>query len=269
MVIVVDQHFSRDLRVVENIVGRQNHGAVVDIERHALTATKAIASPAATGCDHCLPGAKLGNGGGVEFALAADSVQSIRFSGGDIIYLSDLVPTSIEWRPYVPTRIAGDRLKKLYAPRFDQASDGGQLELEPGGDTYEKGIALHSRTELVYRLPAQFKRFQAEVGLDPRYRNSADSLLINSSIIPIRAQRTDIEVHYVAANDLAESAAGSAKSANVVALGALHAVRTRLESSALEAALSTAFAHKGAPIIDMNVRALHAGMDAMSTSLAR
>ncbi|MCB9850114.1 MAG: 2-oxoacid:acceptor oxidoreductase family protein [Phycisphaerales bacterium] len=89
------------------------------------------------------------------------------------------------------------------------------------------------------------------------------TLLINSSIISVRAKRSDIDVFYIDANDLAESVAGNAKAANVIALGALHAVRPRLETSAIEAALKTAFEYKGQKVIDMNIRALHAGMEAM------
>ncbi len=95
------------------------------------------------------------------------------------------------------------------------------------------------------------------------------TLLINSSIIPIKATRTDIDVQYIKANDLAETSAGSARAANVVALGALHAVRTRLNVDALESALKYAFGRKGDKVVEMNVRALHAGIAAMETAAAR
>jgi 2-oxoglutarate ferredoxin oxidoreductase subunit gamma len=91
-------------------------------------------------------------------------------------------------------------------------------------------------------------------------------LLINRSIIPVPAERTDIEAHYVDANDLAESAAGNARSANVVALGAWHTLRPRLTVAALEAALQDAFGRKGDALVAANVKALHAGIEAMATS---
>jgi 2-oxoglutarate ferredoxin oxidoreductase subunit gamma len=94
------------------------------------------------------------------------------------------------------------------------------------------------------------------------------TLIVNRSIIPISAKRSDIEVYYVHANDLAESVAGSATAANVVALGALHAVRTRLETSAIESALRSTFSRKGEKVVDANIRALHAGMEAMAHTLA-
>ncbi|HRX84809.1 MAG TPA: 2-oxoacid:acceptor oxidoreductase family protein [Phycisphaerae bacterium] len=93
-------------------------------------------------------------------------------------------------------------------------------------------------------------------------------LLINRSIISVEPERSDIEVHYITANDLAESVAGTAAAANVVALGALHAVRPRLETGSLEAALQSTFGRKGQKVVDANIRALHAGMDAMAETLA-
>lgn len=90
---------------------------------------------------------------------------------------------------------------------------------------------------------------------------TGQTLVINSSIIPIKITRPDLQVHYVAANDLAESSAGTARSANVVALGALHAVRPRLKLATLEEAIQTLFASKGPKVIEANLRALHAGVE--------
>lgn len=95
---------------------------------------------------------------------------------------------------------------------------------------------------------------------------AGQTLLINSSMIPIRINRSDAHVHYVAANDLAESSTGAARSANVVALGALHAVRPRLRLPALEGAIKTLFASKGSKVIEANLRALHAGIESAAVA---
>lgn len=89
------------------------------------------------------------------------------------------------------------------------------------------------------------------------------TLLLNTSIIPVSATRTDIDVYEIRANDIAEKAAGNSRAANVVTLGALHAVRPRLEIAPLEAALRYAFGKKGEEVVQMNIRALHAGIEAM------
>ncbi len=94
------------------------------------------------------------------------------------------------------------------------------------------------------------------------------TLLINSSIIPVKPTRNDLDIHYVAANELAEEVTGTTKSANIVALGALHAVRPRLKTESLEAALKFTFGAKGDKLVQSNIRALHAGMEAMKPAVA-
>jgi hypothetical protein len=80
--------------------------------------------------------------------------------------LSDLKADSVEWVPYfsigkeLPTRAA------FYAPRMDRSLGGGPLQLD--GQRYKKGVAIHSRTTMVYRLPDRFRRFSALAGIDER-----------------------------------------------------------------------------------------------------
>ena len=59
-------------------------------------------------------------------------------------------------------------MKQFYAPRFDRGFDSQPLQL--GGVDYRKGLALHGRTELVYRLPERFSRFRAVAGIDDAVR---------------------------------------------------------------------------------------------------
>ena len=47
-----------------------------------------------------------------------------------------------------------------------------------GGTPYPKGLALHSRTEIVYRLPARFSRFRAVVGIDDAVRRGGKTRLV-------------------------------------------------------------------------------------------
>ena len=59
-------------------------------------------------------------------------------------------------------------MAQFYAPRCDRSFDGGPLQL--GGTQYRKGLALHGRTEFVYRLPHRFSRFRAVAGIDDAVR---------------------------------------------------------------------------------------------------
>jgi hypothetical protein len=113
---------------------------------------------------------------GVEVSLPLADLARIDFSGGKIIYLSDLKPEAFEWTPYFSSQRTPDSLKRFYAPRFDRGFDSPTMTL--GGAQYEKGLALHCRTEIVYRLPAGFRRFQATAGIDDAMRPAGNARLI-------------------------------------------------------------------------------------------
>jgi hypothetical protein len=105
---------------------------------------------------------------GLEITCPCEQVVRIDFSQGKIVYLSDLEPESIEWTPYFGSAQQPPALARLFAPRTDRGLEPGPLLLD--GKRYEKGLALHSRTRLVYRLPGRFRRFKATVGIDDRVR---------------------------------------------------------------------------------------------------
>jgi 2-oxoglutarate ferredoxin oxidoreductase subunit gamma len=87
-------------------------------------------------------------------------------------------------------------------------------------------------------------------------------LLVNSSLIDIKAKRTDIDVCYVPANEIAEKL-GSGKVANMVILGA-YIEKTKCVSidSVLEALLHK-LGQKKAHLVDINRQALLAGAEAV------
>jgi 2-oxoglutarate ferredoxin oxidoreductase subunit gamma len=90
----------------------------------------------------------------------------------------------------------------------------------------------------------------------------AGGLLIwNSSLIDVRPERTDITCIPVAANELAE-AAGSYKSANMVALGLLLALRPVASLDAVLAALGEAVSTRHKDLNEINRKALRKGFDA-------
>ena len=84
-------------------------------------------------------------------------------------YLSDLEPESATWTGFVSGPNLPDAVKRSFRPRFNEAVDGGELKI--GGTVFAKGVAMCSRTELVYRLPpGEFKRLTAVAGIDSRAR---------------------------------------------------------------------------------------------------
>ena len=105
---------------------------------------------------------------GLKFSRPLAEIQRIDFSGGKVAYLSDLQPESVVWSPYFRPDSELPVLNQFYAPRQDRTVE--MLPLRLGGKSYRKGLAIQSRTELTYRLPDRFRRFQAVVGIDDRVR---------------------------------------------------------------------------------------------------
>ena len=105
---------------------------------------------------------------GLSVSQPADRIAKIDFSGGKLAYLSDLKTDSVAWTPYFGTSKRLPAMEQFYAPRYNRNFDSGPLRL--GGAAYDKGLALRSRTEIVYRLPAGYQRLQAVAGLDDAER---------------------------------------------------------------------------------------------------
>lgn len=101
---------------------------------------------------------------GLHVKSPADQISQIDFSAGKVVYLSDLKPDSVRWTPLFGSAKPLPSVEQFYSPRFDRSFEAGSLQLD--GTTYKKGLALHSRTELVYRLPNRFSRLRAVVGID-------------------------------------------------------------------------------------------------------
>jgi hypothetical protein len=99
-------------------------------------------------------------------------LSRLDFSAGKVQFLSDLKHELVRYTPYVgPATQAQIRRRR---PRNDCSLDGRTLELRfPEKDdaaeplAYAKGVSLHSRTLLVYRLPGRYRRFRAVAGIDP------------------------------------------------------------------------------------------------------
>ena len=116
---------------------------------------------------------------GLKHNLALTDLAKIDFSSENLTFLSDLDPDSVTWTPFVGK--ADPLAQALFGPRRDRSFSGGTLQLsKPGGREleYRKGLAIQSRTQLVYRLTEQFRRFKATVGLDHRTRRQGNVDLV-------------------------------------------------------------------------------------------
>jgi len=102
-------------------------------------------------------------------------LESIDFSGGKVVYLSDLEPRSIDWRPYMPLDTPLESRRALFRPRWGRPGDGVALRLD--GHEFDRGVLMHSRGVLVYLLPEAFQRLQATVGIGDDGRPHGDAVL--------------------------------------------------------------------------------------------
>jgi hypothetical protein len=114
---------------------------------------------------------------GATTQIAGNVVARIGFAAGNVVYLSDQTPTRVNITPLV----AGDESPSsvttlLYAPIRDESFDGTPLMLRDlNGDTqsYPKGWAIHSRTEITFRLDGEHRKLRGLAGLDPTVSSAA------------------------------------------------------------------------------------------------
>jgi len=103
-------------------------------------------------------------------------LSQLDFSRGKVVYLGDLKMESVKWTPYFGTAKGLPIIEQFYSPRKDTNLASKPLLL--AGQRYEKGLALHSRTEVVYRLPGRFSRFKATAGIDDGVRPHGNVRLV-------------------------------------------------------------------------------------------
>jgi hypothetical protein len=102
---------------------------------------------------------------GAQLEIPLIAVESVRFLGGCATYLSDIAPVSYDFEPFFDL---------AWPVRRDRSVDGGFLTLRRV--EYPKGLGVHSRSTLTYRLDGKFRRFQATIGVD-------DSAAGNGSVV--------------------------------------------------------------------------------------
>jgi len=116
-------------------------------------------------------------GTGDLIALPIDIIASIDLSAGRAIYLSDLLPTTNDWKPLVASPTHLESLSKLNQSIANESFAGQPLSLRTipsdGLDflattqTYSKGFAISAGGRLAFNLNGQFQRLTALTGFDP------------------------------------------------------------------------------------------------------
>ncbi len=102
---------------------------------------------------------RIGTSLDVDADVAITTVAEIRCRSHRVVYLSDLTPKT--------ERIEG-RLHRPWPLKQDRSVGGGPLTI--GGRRFEKGLGVHSRTELDYELAGGYETFVATLGIDDAVR---------------------------------------------------------------------------------------------------
>ena len=108
---------------------------------------------------------------GPEISVPVDRLRELDFSVSKVRYLSDLEPREVKYTPFFDV---------VFELRRDRNLDGQPLRL--GGTTYARGLALHSKTYLRYRISRTYRRFQTVIGIDQVIvdRNNGDVHIVIS-----------------------------------------------------------------------------------------
>ena len=114
--------------------------------------------------------------GGAVLKFPVQELKMMDYGSGKIVYLGDIQPALTEVTPRFGSSMPA--LKRfLYAPRNNKGFDGKPLQLRWSESrdmkTYERGLALHSRTELLYRLNREYKTLKGVVGISPEVSTEA------------------------------------------------------------------------------------------------
>jgi hypothetical protein len=104
--------------------------------------------------------------GNVSFELPLNMVAKLDFSVGNVAFLADLEPDSgggeirVSLQPAAMTHTFGQVFQVSSRP------PNGASAFRIGGQRFENGLAIHSPSKLVYRVPDGFKKFFAVAGVD-------------------------------------------------------------------------------------------------------
>lgn len=150
-----------------------------------------------------------------------------------------------------------DGLFATWFPSYGPEMRGGTANCQVVYSDDEIGSPIVSEydTVIVMNQPS-LEKFQPLV-------KSGGILLVNTSLVEIDGPRDDIEIVGVKANDLARAVA-SDRAANVVIVGAYNALKGHIKHETLENVLRQTFERKGEQIVQGNLRAFAAGLQAVA-----
>lgn len=92
---------------------------------------------------------------GGKLTVPVAAVRSLDFSLGKVRFLSQMEPREVKYTPFFDV---------TWEYRRDSNLDGEPIRV--GDQTFRRGLCIHSKTQLRYRLGGEYRRFQAQMGID-------------------------------------------------------------------------------------------------------
>ncbi len=107
--------------------------------------------------------------GGTELSVPVTFLRQFDLAGQSLTYLALLEPESNSFSPFLDQPPMNPVLSRWFAARMHPKKAADSLKLQVGGrlQPIDNSVTLHSRTELVYRLAGQYRRFHCLAGVDP------------------------------------------------------------------------------------------------------
>ncbi len=119
-------------------------------------------------------------------------------------------------------------------------------------------IVTEATTAIIMNKPS-LDKFEKDV-------ENGGNILINSSLIDRKINRTDVNVYYVPANDIANDL-GNSKIANMVMLGAYLELSKAVKTDSIVEAFKKVFGESKSNLIPINKEALEKGAEAVKVKV--
>src|SRR5262249_8523056 len=124
-------------------------------------------------------GLKVTTPGGVKFDYKPDALAKLDYSKGKLEFLSDLNPSNV---------VEQMELAKHEPYRKDMNLENHKIRI--GNVEHNKGLSMHSHTELEYDLKGEYVEFRAVVGID-------DELVAGSDVVVVKIMNGDKEMESI------------------------------------------------------------------------
>jgi hypothetical protein len=102
---------------------------------------------------------------GSAVTIPLDEAAALDFGQGKVTFLSQLTPREKEHSTYF-----GSELDVVFDVRIDHSDAGPKTPIRIDRQVYQRGLVIHSKTKLVYRLNGDYRRFVTVAGIEQLVR---------------------------------------------------------------------------------------------------